>query len=131
MLRTIRTVRAIAAVAAFGAITAAATPVARFHTKLVKSSPAAHDTLAASPKSISLWFNEKVELPLSTVKLSGAGADVALGTVTRDEKTADAPLVAAIAKPLVDGAYVISYTVAGKDGHPTKGTIEFVVKSKR
>jgi methionine-rich copper-binding protein CopC len=103
MHRTIRVARLFVAVAAIGAISAAAAPVARFHTKLLKSSPSAHDTLAASPKSVSLWFSERVELPMTAVKLAGSA----------------------------DGRYTISYTVAGKDGHPAKGTIDFVVKSKR
>jgi hypothetical protein len=130
MHRSVRFFRTAAALSAFAAITAAA-PAARFHTKLLKSSPAAHDTLATSPKSISLWFSEKVELPMTTVKLSGTGGSVALGAPTRDEKVADAPIVTTIATPLANGSYTVSYTVAGKDGHPTKGTIDFVVKSRR
>ena len=131
MHRTVRVVPAIAVLAAIGAISAAAAPVARFHTKLLKSSPLAHDTLAVSPKSVSLWFSEKVELPMTTVKLAGTGGAAGLGTPTRDEKIANAPVIVPITKPLDDGSYTISYTIAGKDGHPTKGTIDFVVKSKR
>lgn len=131
MRRSVRVARVLAIALAVAAVTAAA-PSARFHAKLLKSSPAAHDTLAVAPKSVSLWFSEKVELPMTTVKLaSSTGAEVALAAPTRDEKTPDAPVVAAIAKPLTDGSYTISYTVAGKDGHPSKGTIDFVVKSKR
>jgi methionine-rich copper-binding protein CopC len=131
MHRTIRVARLFVAVAAIGAISAAAAPVARFHTKLLKSSPSAHDTLAASPKSVSLWFSERVELPMTAVKLAGSGGGVALGAVTRNDEVPDAPLVAAVPTSLADGRYTISYTVAGKDGHPAKGTIDFVVKSKR
>jgi methionine-rich copper-binding protein CopC len=131
MHRTVRIIRPIAALVALGAISAAAAPAALFHPKLLKSSPSAHDTLAGSPKSVSLWLSERVELPLTTVKLSGGGGAVSLGAPSRDEKITDAPLVVPIAKPLDDGNYTISYTVAGKDGHPTKGTIDFVVKSKR
>jgi methionine-rich copper-binding protein CopC len=116
MHRTVHVARVIAALAALGAISAAAAPVALFHPKLLKSSPSAHDTLTVSPTSVSLWLSEKVELPMTTVKLSGAGGTAALGAPSRDEKIADAPL--------------INYTVAGKDGHPAKGTIDFVVKSK-
>lgn len=131
MHRTIRVVRAAFAVVAIGAISAAAAPIARFHTKLLKSSPSAHDTLAVSPKSVSLWFTEKVELPMTTVKLSGTSDAATVGAPARDEKIDGAPIVVPVTKPLEDGSYTISYTVAGKDGHPTKGTIEFVVKSKR
>lgn len=131
MHRTVHVVRAIAALAALGAISAAATPVALFHPKLLKSSPSAHDTLTVSPKSLSLWLSEKVELPMTTVKLFGAGGAASLGAPSRDEKIADAPLIVPVMKPLDDGNYTINYTVAGKDGHPAKGTIDFVVKSQR
>ena len=129
-VRVVRATAALAALAALGAISAAAAPVALFHPKLVKSSPSAHDTLTVSPKSVSLWLSEKVELPMTTVKLSGAGGAVALGAPTRDATLADAPLVVPITKALDDGSYTISYTVGGNDGHPAKGTIDFVVKSK-
>ncbi len=120
---------AVAAVAAAVTITAATAPAARFHTKLVKSTPAAHDTLATAPKTIQLWFSEKVELAVTTVTLAtSTGTDVALAAPTRDDKTENAPIVLAISKPLTAGAYIVSYTVAAKDGHPTKGTIDFVVK---
>jgi methionine-rich copper-binding protein CopC len=131
MNRTVHVLRAIAAVTAIGAISAAAAPVALFHPKLLRSSPSAHDTLAVSPKAVSLWLSEKVELPMTTVKLAGTGGSAALGAPTRDEKIADAPLVVPVTTPLEDGSYTISYTVAGKDGHPAKGSIDFVVKSKR
>ena len=131
MHRTVHVVRAIAVLAALGAISAAATPVALFHPKLLKSSPSAHDTLTVSPKSLSLWLSEKVELPMTTVKLFGAGGAASLGAPSRDEKIADAPLIVPVMKPLDDGNYTINYTVAGKDGHPAKGTIDFVVKSQR
>jgi methionine-rich copper-binding protein CopC len=130
MHRTVHVARVIAALAALGAISAAAAPVALFHPKLLKSSPSAHDTLTVSPTSVSLWLSEKVELPMTTVKLSGAGGTAALGAPSRDEKIADAPLIVPITKPLDDGKYTINYTVVGKDGHPAKGTIDFVVKSK-
>ncbi|NBW66108.1 copper resistance protein CopC, partial [bacterium] len=55
MLRTLRGIRfAALALAAVGTLSAAAAP-ARFHTKLVKSAPAANDTLATAPTAISLW----------------------------------------------------------------------------
>ena len=122
------------ACAALVAITAASAPAAvsaRFHTKLLKSTPAANDTLATAPTAISLWFNEKVELKLTTVKLAGPAGAVKLDAVTRDEKVKDAPVVAAIATPLAAGSYTVSWSVAGEDGHPTKGTIAFVVKGAK
>jgi methionine-rich copper-binding protein CopC len=108
-----------------------ATTAARFHTKLLKSTPAANDTLATAPTAISLWFNEQVELKVTTVKLSGAAGSVKIGAVTRDEKTKDAPVVATIPTPLAAGSYTVNWSVAGDDGHPVKGTFAFVVKGAK
>jgi methionine-rich copper-binding protein CopC len=113
-------------------LTATNAAAGRFHAKLVKSAPAALDTLSLSPKAISLWFSEKLELPLTRVKLAtSAGVAVPLGAPMRDEKVVNAPIVSTINTPLSDGSYTISYSVAAKDGHPSKGTINFVVRSKR
>jgi len=132
-LRSLRSVRPLAvAIAAFVTIAAAPlTPAARFHSKLVKSEPAANDTLTAAPKALKLWFNEKVELRLTTVKLTGAGGAVKLGAVTRDERVKDAPVVAPIPTELAAGSYTVAWSVAGDDGHPTKGTFAFVVKTAK
>ena len=104
---------------------------ARRHVSLKKSSPAANDTLAASPKVISLWFSEKVDLAVTTVKVAGRdGAAAPLGKLARDA-TADAPVTAEVLKPLAAGPYTITWVVAGADGHPIKGTVNFVVKAAR
>jgi methionine-rich copper-binding protein CopC len=133
MLRSLRALRsAVLALAAIGAL-AAATPApgVPFHTKLLKSAPAANDTLATAPTAISLWFNEKVELKVTTVKLAGPSGAVKLGAVTRDEKVKDAPVVAAIPSTLGAGTYTASWSVAGDDGHPVKGSFAFVVKGAK
>ena len=107
MLRTFRGLRfAALAVASISTLSAAAAPIAPsaptatlpFHTKLVKSAPAANDTLATAPTSVSLWFNEKVDLKVTTVKLTGAAGAVKTAPVARDEKLKDAldPLYASL-----------------------------------
>lgn len=102
---------------------------ARRHVHLEKSSPADNETLAAAPKAISLWFSEKVDLKVTSVKLVDAkGAAAALGALRRDT-TAKAPVVADVTKPLAAGSYTISWSAAALDGHPEKGTIRFVVKA--
>ena len=131
MLRTLRGIRfAALALAAVGTLSAAVAP-ARFHTKLVKSAPAANDTLATAPTAISLWFNEAVDLKVTTVKVAAASGAVKTGALTRDAKLKDAPVVAAISSALAAGKYTVSWSVAGDDGHPVKGTFEFVVKGAK
>jgi methionine-rich copper-binding protein CopC len=102
------------------------------HTRLVKSEPAANDTLAKSPSAIKLWFSEKVELPVTTVKLAdAAGKSVKLAPPSRPDAKDPALVAATIATPLSAGAYVVKWSTAAKDGHAERGTIAFVVKGAR
>jgi methionine-rich copper-binding protein CopC len=68
---------------------------------------------------------------VTTVKLAGPSGAVKLGAVTRDEKVKDAPVVAAIPSTLGAGTYTASWSVAGDDGHPVKGSFAFVVKGAK
>ncbi len=124
----IRPIARIASLAAVVAVVAAFAAPAR-HVALKKSNPAANDTLTASPAALQLWFNEQVALTVVTVKLADAkGVAVPLAALKQDTG-ADAPITAALSKPLAAGAYSISWSVAGKDGHPTQGKVPFVVKA--
>lgn len=116
-----------------GVFAAASSPgsleAARRHVHLRKSTPAAKETLAGSPKSISLWFSEKVDLKLTTLKLADAnGVAATLGALQRDT-IADAPVTAEVSRPIAPGSYTLSWSVAGADGHPQKGTVKFTVKA--
>lgn len=105
---------------------------ARRHTHLEKSEPAANDTLGRSPTAIRLWFSEKVELAVTTVKLTnGAGAPVALAPLARPDTGEKAPVVTALLKPVPPGNYVVTWVTAAKDGHPSNGTIAFNVRAAR
>jgi methionine-rich copper-binding protein CopC len=105
--------------------------MARRHAYLVKSEPAAHDTTSA-PRAVRLWFSEKVELKVTRIKLANASGDaVRMNKPAPAGDDADAPIVATVAETLAPGAYTVRWSTAGKDGHPSKGTIDFVVKSAR
>jgi methionine-rich copper-binding protein CopC len=102
----------------------------RRHAHLEKSEPANNDTIARSPAAIRLWFSEKVELPVTTVKLAdGAGAAIALAPLARPDTGEKAPVIASLRKPLAAGHYVVSWTAAAKDGHASNGKFEFTVKA--
>jgi methionine-rich copper-binding protein CopC len=117
---------------AIATMTAGATASTRRHTQLVKSEPATHDTLPAAPKVIRLWFSEKIELKVTTVKLrDAAGHAQALGTPARTGAEKNAPVIVPIVKPLAAGAYAIAWSTAATDGHLAKGTIDFLVKGAR
>jgi methionine-rich copper-binding protein CopC len=101
------------------------------HAHLVKSEPTANDTLAAAPKALKLWFSEKVELGVTTLKLTdAAGTALPLGKPW-SEAADEAPVVAAISAALAPGSYKVAWKAAAKDGHPASGMIAFVVKGTR
>jgi hypothetical protein len=122
---------ALLATLAVAMMTAGATASTRRHTQLAKSEPAANDTLAAAPKAIKLWFSEKVELKVTTVKLRDAAGNLQeLGTPGRAVEK-NAPVIVPIVKSLAPGAYSIAWSTAATDGHLAKGTIRFLVKGAR
>jgi copper resistance protein C len=128
--------RCLLGFAAFVTLVAAVSPARNprlpFHTTLTKSEPAANDTLTTSPRALRLWFSEKVELRVTTVKLTdNAGGAVALALLARPDTGEKAPVVAGLSKPLAAGLYVVTWSTAADDGHPAKGTYRFVVRAMR
>ncbi|MCB0899551.1 MAG: copper resistance protein CopC [Actinobacteria bacterium] len=119
----LRRVWALLAVALFA--TALASPAAA-HTDLVSSDPANGATLDTAPERITLKFGEAV-LPSGAqiVAKSANGTKVDLGPaeVSGAKVTATWPADAA------DGAYRVSWRVAGEDGHPLEGAFGFTVKA--
>ena len=112
------------------ALTAAATSTnAAYHAVLKKSWPAAHDTVPASPDSLKLWFSEKVEVPLTKIALVSMGNPKKLSDPAFLGAGDDAPIVLAVTEKLAPGSYTVNWTAAGKDGHASKGTYDFVVKA--
>ncbi|MBM4193197.1 MAG: copper resistance protein CopC [Gemmatimonadetes bacterium] len=99
------------------------------HTELKKSSPKANDTLTVAPKELQFWFSQKIELPTSSVRLSGPGGAVVATGALHGQATADAPVVAAVTGAMAPGAYTIAWVAGSKDGHAVKGTIAFVLKA--
>ncbi len=96
------------------------------HLKLDKSDPKADSALNASPKAVSLWFSQAVELPATKITLTNAAKqDVATKALA---KAADGAIVAAIEAPLAAGKYNVSWRTMAKDGHVIKGEFAFSVK---
>jgi copper resistance protein C len=106
---------------------AAGVEAGRRHLHLVRSDPAAGDTLRAAPAAVRLWFSQAPELAITTIHLNAAnGTAVALAAVTRDT-AADAPVSAALRAPAPVGAYVVSWRTTARDGHPASGRYQFVI----
>jgi methionine-rich copper-binding protein CopC len=111
--------------AGLGALMALGTG-AMFHNHLVKSSPAAGDTLKTSPSEVRLWFNERPEIPFTSVTLltSDSTKIVTIKAVKTDDSMA---VAAPLATPLKPGSYLVTWRTAGSDGHAMRGTYRFSI----
>lgn len=104
-----------------------AAPAVALHNHLEKSNPAANETVAESPKTIRLWFSEKVEPRFSSITLMNADSskiEIGKAKATDDPKS----IVADVPVALASGKYLIRWRTAGDDGHAVRGTFSFSVK---
>ena len=97
------------------------------HAVIKQSSPAEGAVLAASPKHITLTFNEKVEGMFTAATVSNAaGATVSKKKAMidpADEATVRLPL-----PPLASGKYTVKWHAVGSDGHRRTGQIRFSIQ---
>ena len=97
-----------------------------FHNHLVKSSPGDGERMTASPPDIRLWFNERPEIPFTSVTI--LRADSSKIATIKAVATADSMAVAApLPAPLPPGAYLITWRTASQDGHAIRGTYGFSI----
>jgi methionine-rich copper-binding protein CopC len=92
------------------------------HSLLLESLPAANATLSAPPPQIALRFNNRIEKPLSRVRLLDAQ-----GVAQSLAVAADGPpdrLTAAV-PPLGPGRWRVEWQVLSTDGHVVSGRFEF------
>lgn len=102
---------------------------ARRHTKLEKGAPGPNDTIKVAPVTLTLWFNEKVDLKTIQIRLQKEQGPIAtLGTAGRDSVKSDKSVVYPIMSDLDAGTYRVTWAVAGADGHPVQGRYAFVLK---
>lgn len=96
------------------------------HNHLVKSAPSQGERLAAAPKEIRLWFNERPEIPFTSVTLMKADS-TKIATIkavaTSDSMAASAPLLT----PLPPGKYLVAWRTASSDGHAIRGVYGFSI----
>ena len=96
------------------------------HLRLVKSTPRDGEIVTLIPNEIRLWFSQKPEVGLTTVKLLREDSTVVdLGKVSRtdDSLSVKAPLEAG----LVPGTYSVSWRTVSKDGHVVRGSYHFTM----
>jgi len=98
------------------------------HTHLVRSTPAANATVAASPKTITLTFSERLVPAFSKFDLvmpSMQSMAVPLKTAVSADRMS---IVGSPQHALQRGAYKILWTAASADGHKMKGEVAFSVR---
>ena len=96
--------------------------VAACHSLLLESTPAAGSTVAAAP-TLSLRFNNRVEKPLSRLRLldeRGGSLSLAMPASGGPVDRLSAPL-----PPLSPGAYRVEWQVLSTDGHVVSGRFTF------
>lgn len=97
------------------------------HLRLIRSEPAADTTLATPPAAVRLWFSQRVEANVTSVRVTGPGdasLDVAPVVVDTAPK---GPVVAAIRGTVAPGRYVVAWRTMARDGHVIKGDFTFTV----
>ncbi len=103
---------------------------AAFHLKLSRSEPTANARLAASPTDVKLWFTQRPELTVTSIKVkSGTGASAverALAPLRRAAANGS-PITAPIGAALNPGHYEIVWRTMARDGHVLNGVIPFDV----
>ncbi|MES2304629.1 MAG: copper resistance protein CopC [Gemmatimonadota bacterium] len=101
--------------------------IARAHPFLRRSTPAAADSLVASPLQLRLTFSEAIELRFSRLELVAPdGTMAALGPLVVVPDSLGT-IVATLPRALGTGEYLVRWQVAGDDAHVVRGEYRFVV----
>lgn len=107
-----------------GLLLLAVASLASAHSLLLESSPAAGSTVDA-PGRLVLRFNNRIEKPLSRVRvLNERGAAQPLTAPTSD---GPADRLTVLLPPLPPGAYRVEWQVLSTDGHIVRGGFAFRV----
>jgi methionine-rich copper-binding protein CopC len=91
---------------------------------LVKAVPGIDATIKAPPTALTLWFNERPDVVLSSLRLLGPDSTTVLLGATRAGPDPMA-VMATVRGPLAAGKYTVLYRTAGPDGHVMRGRYQF------
>ncbi len=104
------------------------------HLKLIRSEPLANAHLTASPTDVKLWFTQRPELTVTSIKVkSGTGTTAverALAPLAR-AAAANSPITAPVGAALAPGHYEVVWRTMARDGHVLNGVIPFDVGAAR
>lgn len=108
---------------------------ALMHLKLERSEPAANAVLKAPPTTVRLWFTQKPELSVTSIRLrfdGGPSADDRVLTPLSRAAEAGAPITAPLrGGVLAAGRYEIVWRTMARDGHVLNGVIPFEIRPGR
>src|ERR1700719_2960683 len=95
------------------------------HAKLQSSSPAKDAHLTAAPTTLTLTFNEAAQL--AVLKLTGGGKEIPIAV---DKNAKASPSITFPLPALAPGSYTVQWSaVAADDGHVTKGSFAFSIRT--
>ena len=117
--------RLLAGLALAGLVPLAIASLAAAHSLLLESSPAPGAMLKAAPRELGLRFNNRIEKPLSKVRLLDSHGAAQTVTLTREGGAPDwlrAPL-----PPLAPGRWRVEWQVLSTDGHVVSGRFDFQI----
>ncbi len=101
------------------------------HLRLLRSDPGDSSSVAA-PRAIRLWFSQRPELAVTTVRLTGAAGTVAVGKGSFGPGAGTAaPVVFPVTGALAAGRYTAAWRTMAPDGHVITGSIAFTVAPPR
>jgi copper resistance protein C len=107
-----------------------AVDAAVMHLRLSRSEPTANQKLTASPTQVKLWFTQRPELTVTSIKLrSGSGSSAVERALAPLSRAADAtaPIAAPVGAALAPGHYEVVWRTMARDGHVLNGVIPFDV----
>src|SRR5689334_6244647 len=120
------TTRRLLMTVAAGIAAAGLPAVAWAHAHLQQSSPAANDSVRSAPTDVRLWFTERLEPSLSSVKvLNASGKQVDKGDTHADPD--DGKQLIVTLGSLAPGTYKVVWHAVSVDTHVTNGTFAFTV----
>jgi copper resistance protein C len=98
---------------------------ARAHALLDRAVPLVGSTVRSAPRTISLWFTQKLEAAFSTIEVrNSAGARVDVG---KTQVGGGGTMLSVSLKALPPGAYQVHWRVLSVDTHRTEGNFSFSV----
>jgi copper transport protein len=97
------------------------------HLALSSSTPREGAHLTTAPRELRLTFTEAVEASVARLRLLGPNEKAVPLSPLRQPADSAQVVIADIMGPVEAGAHRIEWQVVGRDGHPVRGTIMFVI----